>query len=510
MPRLEEAGLRVCVGFRDFDVGRPMLINVERAVESSRHVLLVLTPEWMESRWGIFESLLIQTTDPAGRRRRMLPLLLEHCEPPPRIAMLTYADFTDRHEHARQLERVLDAVKGKRRLSDLGQSLGRVLYETADVSAAIGRHIISFDALIAERTEGFVGRQFVFETLDAFLADQPSGYFVVRGDPGIGKTALMGQLVKTRKLIHHFNVIQQNIRSPQLFFTNVCAQLIARFELSSLTIRDEPMQDSTFLVECLEAAAADPGNCPLVVALDALDEADWQLLPARVNVHYLPPALPEGVYVVASTRPDQDIPLNVVRRRDLDIEQDSVGNLLDVRAYLETYARREGIGYRLAEWRIDAETFVAELLHKSQGNFMYLHYVLPDIEAGRLGRGGVGELPQGLQSYYQGHWAQMKERVGGDFEETHERVICVLGVMAEPVSLDNVASWTGLRRRDVRRILDNWDQFLLEDIVDGERLYRVYHASFAEFLSEQVDLRDYSDLVATDIEAKIDRARRGK
>jgi hypothetical protein len=262
-------------------------------------------------------------------------------------------------------------------------------------------------------------------------------------------------------------------------------------------------------MECLEAAAADPDNCPLVVAVDALDEADWQLLPARVNVHYLPPALPEGVYVVASTRSDRDIPLTVVRRRNLDIEQDSVGNLLDIRAYLEAYARRSGIRSRLAEWAIEAETFVRELLDKSQGNFMYLHHVMPDIEARRLGRRGVGELPQGLQSYYQGHWAQMRERVGGAFEETHERVICVLGVMAEPVGLDDVATWTGLGRRDVRRILESWDQFLLEDVIDGERLYRVYHASFAEFLGEQVDLRDYSDMVATDIEARIARARRG-
>lgn len=52
-----------------------------------------------------------------------------------------------------------------------------------------------------------------------------------------------------------------------------------------------------------------------------------------------------------------------------------------------------------------------------------------------------------------------------------------------------------------------WEQFLLEDIVNGERLCRVYHASFAEFLANQVDLRHYSELVATTIEKKIERAR---
>ncbi|TEU19312.1 MAG: TIR domain-containing protein [Anaerolineales bacterium] len=483
---------------------------MERAVDHSCRILLVLTPAWVESEWTTFESLLIQTTDPVGRRQRMIPLLLKDCEPPHRIAMLTYADFRDCRKHNVQFERVRDAVGGKRRLPDLGQPLGRLLYKTADARPEIGKHILSFDALIAEKTEGFVGRQFVFDALDTFLAEEPYGYFVIRGDPGIGKTALMGQLVKTRKPVHHFNVVQQNIRTPEQFLANVCAQLIARYKLTDWTIPDEPMQDSTFLVQCLDAAAADPANRPLILALDALDEADWRLLPPRVNVHYLPPVLPKGVYIITSTRPDKKVPLEVVRRRDLDIEQDSEGNLLDIRIHLETYARRSGMQTWLDEWGIDAETFVIELLHKSQGNFMYLFYVLPAIEAGRMGRGGVGELPEGLQAYYRSHWAQMKEEIGGTFEETHERVICVLAVMTEPVSLDEVAGWTKLQRREVRRIIKAWEQFLLEDMVNGERLYQVYHTSFAEFLREQVDLRDYSELVASAIEEKVEQARQGR
>lgn len=231
-------------------------------------------------------------------------------------------------------------------------------------------------------------------------------------------------------------------------FRPCCKSALARGRtIESLSSVAWEMKDSSFLVRCLEVAAADRSNLPLILALDALDEADWRLLPRRVNVHYLPLAVPPGVYVVASTRPDRDIPLEVARRRNLDMEQDSKGNLLDIRAYLQTYSRRSGIHTRLVQWGIDVQAFVTELSHKSQGNFMYLHYVLPAIEAGRLGRGGVGELPEGLQAYYQGHWAQMKEEFGGGFGETHERVICVLAVMTEPVSLDEVAEWTALQRQ---------------------------------------------------------------
>jgi hypothetical protein len=506
LPELERARLRVCIDSRDFDLGAPSVINMERAVDRSRHTLLVLTPAWMASEWTMFESLLVQTSDPAGRRQRIIPLLLKPCEPPARIAMLTYADFCDDAKHALQLGRVIDAVGGKRNLPELGQPLGRLLYQTATVDLHVSRHIISFDTLIAEKTDGFVGRQFVFEALDAFLAQEKCGYFVIRGEPGIGKSALMGQLVKTRKPIHHFNVVQQNIRLPEQFLANVCAQLIARYKLN-LAIPDEPMGSSILLEKCLQAAVDNPANRPLILAVDALDEAEWRLLPPRVNVHYLPPVLPDGVFVVVSTRPDKDIPLEVVQRHDLDIEPDLEGNLLDIRAYLEDYARRTGMQTRLNEWGIDAGAFVTELLQKSQGNFMYLRYVLPAIEAGKLGRGGVGELPKGLKAYYQGHWTQMKVEVGGGFEETHERVICVLAVMTEPVSLDEVADWTKIERRAVQLIVQAWEPFLLESVSKDERLYRLYHASFADFLAKQVDLRNYSKLVTSAIRKKVKQAR---
>jgi hypothetical protein len=111
LPRLEGMGLRVCIDDRDFEIGVPCLINMERAVDDSRHTLLVLTPAWVDSEWTEFESLLVGTSDPTGRKRRLLPLMLSPCQSPSRIAMLTYADFTQPHEHADQFSRLLKQLK---------------------------------------------------------------------------------------------------------------------------------------------------------------------------------------------------------------------------------------------------------------------------------------------------------------------------------------------------------------------------------------------------------------
>jgi DNA polymerase III delta prime subunit len=123
LPRLEQAGLRVCIDVRDFDIGVPSLVNMERAVDHSRHTLLVLTPAWVNSEWTEFEQLLTQTSDPAARRRRLLPLLLRPCQPPPRIAMLTYADFTQETNREAELQRVLKALKGELSLPEVGSRL---------------------------------------------------------------------------------------------------------------------------------------------------------------------------------------------------------------------------------------------------------------------------------------------------------------------------------------------------------------------------------------------------
>jgi hypothetical protein len=113
LPRLEEAGVRVFIDFRDFEAGLPILINMENGIECSRKTLIVLTPAWIRSEWATFESLLVQTEDPAGRRSRFIPLLLKETQLPPRLAILTYADFTDPGTSEYQLDRVVRAVKGE-------------------------------------------------------------------------------------------------------------------------------------------------------------------------------------------------------------------------------------------------------------------------------------------------------------------------------------------------------------------------------------------------------------
>lgn len=145
LPALAASGLRVCQPERDFVLGRPKLINTEQAIDSSRHTLIVLTPAWLDSTGQEFESLLVQTTDPAGRQRKLIPLLLEPCALPPRIATLTHADFTDPSQQGAQLKRLLHALGRRARIfisykrnTDLDEPLALRLQSALE---AAGHHI---------------------------------------------------------------------------------------------------------------------------------------------------------------------------------------------------------------------------------------------------------------------------------------------------------------------------------------------------------------------------------
>jgi outer membrane protein assembly factor BamD (BamD/ComL family) len=110
LPQLEKAGLRVIIDYRDFEIGAPALVNMERAVDNSRHTLLVMTPDWVESAWAEFEGLLAGTGDPAARRRKLIPLALKPCSVPNRIAMLTYANFMNPARRSEEMARLVKSL----------------------------------------------------------------------------------------------------------------------------------------------------------------------------------------------------------------------------------------------------------------------------------------------------------------------------------------------------------------------------------------------------------------
>jgi hypothetical protein len=380
-------------------------------------------------------------------------------------------------------------------------------------SGALRRHIRvqEFQSLVDERTKGFVGRQFIFQAIDALLADpqMPSGYIVIQGEPGIGKTTLIAQLVKQRGYIHHFNIGAQDIRSERDFLANVCAQLIVKYELPYHTLPQEATKDSGFLSQLLTESVDKARGQPVIILIDALDEAEDYNLPPGANRLLLPPTLPVGVFIVITAREQAEYRLVVDRREDIYLRDNDPNNLEDIHRYIQDYLQEHSgqMMGRIVEWGVTEDEFIEVMTEKSQGNFMYLVYVLRDIRDGKLTAANVDDvrqLPQGLREYYQRHWRMMRARDETRFEQYYEPVVCILATVREPVNIGQLQEWTDLPPRRIKEVIDEWREFLnVQEVEEGELRYHIYHTSFQDFLKEEVGLTQYHDQIAVKALGKI-------
>jgi AAA ATPase-like protein len=371
-----------------------------------------------------------------------------------------------------------------------------------------------FRALVDERTRGFVGRDFVFDRVDELVGGDEfdSGYVVIRGEPGIGKTAIAAMLVTRRAYVHHFNIAPENIRTARQFLENVCAQLIVRYELVHTALPPSAVEDAGFLSQLLvESAdrARERDQLPVVIVVDALDEVEDGALPSSTNRLFLPRVLPKGVFFVLTTREESDYRLDVDNAADIWIHEDDPKNREDLGRYIDGFVDGN-VGVmmkRITEWQVTREAFAREMATLAEGNFMYLVHVLPDIARGRLHAANVGTmsaLPRGLKSYYQRHWREMKEANAERFTRVQRPVLCFLAISREPVTTTRLTQWTRLEPADVMSVIREWWEFLNEDPGDGSgSRYRLYHRSFADFLDEQENLRYYHDQIASSALAKI-------
>lgn len=251
-----------------------------------------------------------------------------------------------------------------------------------------------FAAHIKEKTRGFVGRQWIFDEVDKHIQDRerfPSGYILITGEPGIGKSAIAAQLVKDRGYLHHFNIKADNICSPKAFLNNVCAQLIMRSRLPYDRLPEDVDKDSQFVSRLLqEARERIEQATPLVLVIDALDEAERS---GAANPLFLPFSLPDGVFVVATTRPGGDYPLSAARVRTVLLDGRRSENQADAREFVDAHRKKLGMQDWMAKHAIEPGEFIDLLVEKSQGNFMYLYHVLMDMEQNKLLNLTPAELP---------------------------------------------------------------------------------------------------------------------
>jgi hypothetical protein len=439
----------------------------------------------------------------------IVPVLAAPCEPPFVIYRLDYVELLQWRDFGAQYQagfrRLLEAIEAA---LTSPQKVWR--YRTWDDRLRPW----DFAAFLHEKRRDFCGREWLFRQLDDWRTHRSERALLITGDPGVGKSAVVAQMVHQDPRVLAYHCCQagepETLR-PDRFVRSLAAQIASRLPayadaLASTAVEEALSLDpvSAFaggILTPLEGIPR-PDDDIRYVLIDALDEALTHreslnivtVLASRLN------RLPAWLRLVATTRKEE----GVLRRSELsglrawEISAEDERNLDDIERFLAhrlgqpALAGRllrslpsplagEGQGEGVVPEAARAErtgVVIRRLREKSEGNFLWVQQALLGIECDQYRFDQLDALPPGLNGLY----LDFFERRFPD-EASYEapcRILQVVVAAAEPLTEGDLACATGLDTEDaLPMILRNLAAFLPER--DGR--FVLYHKSLADWLT---------------------------
>ena len=92
--RLRADGFRLWVDEEQIGGGDQLRKVMVDGIKQSAHVMICLSPSYLEKKWTTFESAVNQAMDPDNRDHRTIPVIIEPCEIPAEYCWLCCPDLT--------------------------------------------------------------------------------------------------------------------------------------------------------------------------------------------------------------------------------------------------------------------------------------------------------------------------------------------------------------------------------------------------------------------------------
>lgn len=93
--------------------GADIPTELERGINESQYVGIVMSPESFSSEWVDLERSMSVFQDPNARRKKMIPLLRRDCDIPSVLKRLRYIDFRDDERYQDSLNELLSVLLGQ-------------------------------------------------------------------------------------------------------------------------------------------------------------------------------------------------------------------------------------------------------------------------------------------------------------------------------------------------------------------------------------------------------------
>jgi len=424
------------------------------------------------------------------------------------------------------------------------------------MTQAMRKPVIDFTSYIVERADHFTGREWLFQDINAWLADpQGERFFLVKGEPGSGKTAISARLSQFAEdtvsppdglahltsnflsALHFCSARDSRWIHPRVFAESLAMQLAERYPayakalaeksgdrsirieveqhieqgdavgviINKLDVGGTSPEDAFNRVvrEPLEALVAEELDRQVIILVDALDEAlSSSLEPNIVTLLSQTDNLSSHVRFILTTRQESRVENKFRNMRCLSISTpNDQRNQVDIGRYVQD---RLDVDLALIEKAEQAETEqIAELVEivprKAEGNFLYARFLLDAMAKGLRPLTELSGLPTGLDELYFDSLNRVFMLGKRDWLTMYLPLMGVLSVAQESLTIAQLQAFTAQQKSSVRQYLSDFQQFIQEtsprdDQSEQEARYRLYHQSFIDFLGRKRIFRDQRQL----------------
>ncbi len=153
-----------------------------------------------------------------------------------------------------------------------------------------------------------------------------------------------------------------------------------------------------------------------------------------------------------------------------------------MRLYLDRMLNSESISRLLVTSSIQPDVLADALLSRSEGSWIYLHYMVSELERGVRAPIDLDHLPEGLTQYYIRYWQRWRVNAPSWYD-VYLPILAALACAQEPVSGEHIRIWSQVRisATHIERILsEEWRPFVAASNKIGF-MYRLYHATLRDF-----------------------------
>ena len=489
--RLETAGHSVWIDRAKIKAGDDWRQAIKKGLLESDRVLSFLSKYSTRAPDGVcLNEIGIALAHRHGAIATLLVEPIQEVSPPPSIAHIQFLDLSKWLD-----ERDL----GESHWTEWLDAQAATLLDIIVRNAGFAGKMDELQRLLTPQSHGgrlgslvereFVGRDWLFQDIDAWRTSNVERTFWLVAEPGMGKSAIAARLAHTTGLYtvaYHFcRFDEPGTRSPETFVCTLAFQLAARLPgyrellLHAARYPSKPLAELqaddlfTLLLTNPLRYSIDGGQSKdrLLVIVDALDEAPAiaDLLARRHG------DLPDWVALLVTSRADTLVQSALSGIAPYKLANDDPRNRSDLDAYLDQWLATVN-----PPPPADART---TLLKNSEGNILYLATAREGVKAGVFHLDNPEAYPKGLGGLYRS-WFDRKFGDGADALGWPASYALLELVCASPEPLPiplarQTLSWVGQDRITATRPLGS----LIQERDDA---IEMFHRSLAEWLQDTV------------------------